>query len=1521
MSGSQCELPDQVAKWTTKDVARWLTSEVQVHPTFAEKFEKEDVCGEFLLTFEKKEILDMGIKHGPAVKIARYLEKLKKEEKGSELESRIPCLVEQWTKEEVYQWLLPHVKNNKQYAEQLLQEDVSGDCLLFFGKKDFKDIGIRTGPAVHILKKLAELKNQMEPPLQPSITTDEQKVAIAQAQAKADSKKVSQKLAPSTKNIPDPRLNPQVVLSKKKQVKDAVQKDACRRLTLQNILEELGKEDFKKFQFFLRDKNNEKNVQIPWGKLEGKDRVDTAKLLSDHHGDQALTVTQELLVQINQHNLASRLTNVMVQSGQLMSCSEEAALKREANQGEKLKNLLTCGGNTLDSYDRFVVVVNKSSPEQVQHLHFLTKLQLFCVLDFDPNSNSPQGLCHSYKETRVANLHSPSQYQGRMDSVVTNHNLYDQTSWVFCNGRHDINSEANKELDYKTWWKKSCKDVEQLVALICSCDFVRYGRGLIVFLLLSPVDTDKDPFFETYRSFLKHTEEQSIITICESASAYAKWKELIVEKFDFDMDPLSVYELTLSQVNGTVMALAPFSQSPAKLLPSSDSSAVVLKQKDEDLLTALDILCLNQCENVYEDESGPEFQDFRMRQEEEFYRGGKVKWWNFYFCDKDSKKTFVKRDKYQNVMGMIRSQQRDSRNACVLLNFFHHPGCGATTLAMHVMWDLRNDFRCAVLKDTMLPKEDVADQIIYLMKLESGMPSPVLLLVDDLKETDSTPDLVNCIRKAVEYSANLNVDDTPNCKVIVLNCVRSHSPKEQYKHHNSTQCQFITASLSRHEQGEFEKKLEELQETHEKPENFYTFMIMKSNFDQKYIKDLARNTLKNFDIDTEDDKLFAFLALLNTYVSESGIALSLCEDFFRVKMTRHPEDCVLDRMKVYSNVLIVDRVEECGGYKRLRILHHTIADACLEQLERGYFLMVSDITLQMLHYDLFFREGVVKDRLMLSIERMLIRRQRKKDGDEREPFSPLIDKIHQQQGGQTVQDIFVKASSRFSQRASIPQALARYLYINERDFPEALKWAEKARNIAENPYTIDTIGQVYKSNLRSNMDKEKQEMSHNPQDLDTNIHLAINGIRAFQRAQEHSDREDNLQVDKPDDESGNFPRKSYNIFGHVGVLEMSFLVFEILAKLPFFEERDPMKKKYLQSFLNGSIPIGSVHKDSSHVNDRYAEIIKDHELFLVHLKPEVKKKFDFLNCYFTYTKGNFEFDTVNHRTVCDHFKKYVDLFCTAPEELRKVKEDNPKLKLNLIIEEHRMYLEKNQADTFSGILQHLDRPAEEMEKIVQCFAFLQQTVKQKHNIQVKINYILANVVLYILNPKSKLVKSYKQLCDLLLEALQAVGHHYTFPDPYYLALLFFWPTLSEENSEIRTYLNAIRYSSRKHLSKLFYKRSTIAHLYLGREDGLKRLVSKPSLDKNFLPKMPRDTLAQLWWNGDIFKEKDISSRLLRVSGTIEQGEVFANYGRLKIPVHPARRSGIRSGCSTEKISFYLGFAVNGPLAYDIQYEN
>ncbi|KAF3835437.1 hypothetical protein F7725_027995 [Dissostichus mawsoni] len=679
----------------------WLMKEVKVHETLADKFFEEEVSGSSLDVFGKTDILDLGIKHGPAVKITSYLESLKK---GSRHESQFPAYVENWTKQQVTQWLLQHVKVYDKYAETLREEDVTGDCLIL---AELHKLNNKPEPPLQPISDITDLREKPNP-TQPELSDNNQSTRITkQNESETDnvaedkSENIQQQFNKASEKDGIQQTNQKDLGERRKEMIGTTVQEDKQNITLEikKTLDDLFKDDLKEFNFYEFTKST--NQSIPRGTLEGKDTKDTAKIMTDHYGTyEAVQVTIDILLNINQRRLA---------------CDLEKKTGKTTNT--LTPTLLLLGDSVI-----------------------------------------------------------PTESQDKLD---------------LCNGRHDLDSDLNKELDYKNWLRKSCRDVEQLVSFICNHEVFLHGRSLIIFLLLSPVVTEKDPIVDIYKSFIKHIKEESIINICESQSTYQKWRELIQEKCDFDIECLSINELTLSEINGTIMALGPFNQ--------SSGSAIALKQKDEDFITALDILCLNQCENTY-DENSEEFQDFRKNVEEEFFRGGKVKWWNFYFCDKNKDKPFIKRDKYGNVKKMIRSNLRDSKDMCVLLNLFHQPGCGGTTLAMHVMWDLRHELRCAVLKDNTVPKTEVATQVKRLMKLESEKPSPVLLLVDDSTGTENPNDLVSCIQ----------------------------------------------------EQKDFEKKLKELKETHEKPESFYSFMIMKSNFDKKYIDGIAHNTLENFDFSQKE---------------------------------------------------------------------------------------------------------------------------------------------------------------------------------------------------------------------------------------------------------------------------------------------------------------------------------------------------------------------------------------------------------------------------------------------------------------------------------------------------------------------------------------------------------------------------------------------------------------------------------------------------------------------------------------------
>ncbi|XP_036412005.1 sterile alpha motif domain-containing protein 9 [Colossoma macropomum] len=1178
--------------------------------------------------------------------------------------------------------------------------------------------------------------------------------------------------------------------------------------------------------------------------------------------------------------------------------------KRKLNQGEKLKNLLTCGGGTLDHYDYYIIVMNKSHSDQLQNLKFLTAWKLFCVLDFDPDSVK-NGSCHSYRKNRIANLHSPGQFHGDPGSLIQKLNLYQQTSWVFCNGRVDIDKESDKPLPPSEWLIHRAGEVQDMISFLCHPDTLPRGRFLVIFLLLSVVEGMNDPIFDTFMSFYKNLGgTQNIISICTSDSAFQKWKDFIQIRTELDINGQSIYELELSEINGTI--LEQHNQTKDRLLPSVDRSSVVLTQIDEDSMPALEILCQNQCENVYDEES-EEFVNFRIKTEAEFYRGDKVKWWNFYFSDKTPTKPFIQRDKYTHVKNMIRSQTNEPTSTCVMVNLFHHPGCGGTTLAMHVMWDLRKEFRCAVLRDNTISKTEVAQQVNYLIKCgktERSRKTPVLLLVEDSEETENTQELQHCLRKIIGEM---------DAFVVILNCVRSKSPKEKHKT-SVTDSQYITAALSKDEQNAFEVKLKELQEIHDKPENFYSFMIMKSNFNQEYVANVAYNILRDVDVGSREAQLLSILALLNTYVADSSISASLCEDFLGIKRTPHWKEFVMNKMEPYSCLLIEFQVEEYGVYKAIRFVHQRIAAECVKVLEERHNSPRADIILNMLHTDLFFERGIGKDNLLQSLKSMLITRQRKTEGDEKDTlFSPLIEDIKSgNDGPRKIQHILTEASKRLYKDFTIPQALARHYYLNERNFDLAKEWANNAKTIKENSYTVDTVGQVSRNELKHKMDSKKQKL-YTSDDLQEFLELAKAAIKAFQRAQILAKTDDNADIE----ERRHWKQNTYNISGYMSEIDIAMTVFDIVRRLPLFPEKDAMKNEYIKQFFEGKMPLSSIPIAQTDANQKLVAILKDYEQFLISLKSCVDKAFEFLEVFFTYTREKGVVDkerqNKNRNWIFDHYKNYTSLFCSSSEE----KLSKPKLSLNMEIEECRMFLKENRANYFPRILQLLEVRKEMIEPIAEKHSFIYQNCNDK-SLQDKANHLLTHIILKLIQPKSKVAKSEKELTDLLKEILQEAGLSHQYPEPYYLALLLLWPGKKQPDKQIATYVEKIRNASQKQHSPILRNRASIAHLYLGKSDGLDRLVSKTVLDGCFSDISRRNIV---WQSGDIFKEKAIKEKLLRVNGIIEQRHLYAEYGKLQIPVRPAYLGGIRSGHSTEKVSFYVGFAIDGPLAYDIQYED
>ncbi|XP_024145879.1 sterile alpha motif domain-containing protein 9 [Oryzias melastigma] len=1203
----------------------------------------------------------------------------------------------------------------------------------------------------------------------------------------------------------------------------------------------------------------------------------------------------------------------------------------QSHQGQRLKQLVTRGKDAFDSSLQVIVVTDKCHPSQLEFMDFLKEMKLFAVLDFDPESDV-SGTCSFYRKDSVANLHFPNMYtaQDSISAILGKLNLFKQTSWIFCNGRLNEENEEDKPLTPSEWIKRRSGDISNMVTWLCNPDLISRDKLLVIFVLHSAVTEIYNPILETFCAMYRSLGgAENMLCLCRDSAVFKHWKDLVKTRCQEEISNKCIYELSLIEISSTIRKLKePKTRSSQRYLPSTGSSSVLLAKKDEELMTVLDILCENECENT-EIETNDSFQEFKKQTEEDFYRGGQVSWWNFYLSENDCSLPFIKRDKYIELYDLIMAVGAPT-SRCSMINLFHHPGCGGTTLAKHVLWNLRRKFRCAVVKNNKATNNEVAAEVINLLTYgRQSQPgnTPVLLLVDNW---DDVEDLKLCI-----LSGARDKNQQSNLMAIILNCERTQFPEESSRKSRIPNV-FIANKLSPQEQKLFSAKLQQLKKDHEKPDTFYAFMIMTNNFSETYIANVVSNTVKDLDATSPQGKLFSFLALLNTFVDGSYISLSLCEELVGIKNPLWKRETLEEKMGPYSSLLITFTVEEHGTYQAVRFLHQMIAQNCLKILKRDHNLSLSDMAMSILECDKVYKSCMGKDFLYQDIQSMLVRRHRKEHGgDKNTQFSPLIEKIREEEGSEHVRILLEKATERFDRSATLPQALARHFCLNEKQFDSALRWALDAQSKNSNSYIADTVGQVYKSQLKKYIEDSG---SPTPEVLKECLIVGSKAVKAFQYSQELANRDE--QMDQFD--MNNMKRsKSYNTSGYVGEMEVMMILLDIIKGLPFYQN-NKLEKDKMRQFLKGHLSAKDLHLDHSNTTtDQFIVVLTDHADFLVSFKKKLKEIFGFFDNYFTYLRQRSQereaADERNKKKLSELFQKYVEIFSSSEEEKASEKARNPKLSLHQEVMDQMNYLEMKRVDSFAGLLQCLtEKSPSEMEFVLKKWKFVFDNSPSKSG--TTLNFILANIVMHCIKPSSKLVKRYEELVDLLDKELQKEGTRSKLTEMYYLSMLLMWPAKDRKlestptYKDISTYITSAKRSFSKRFSHLIPARSAIAHFFLGKSSGLKRIVPKVKLDKILAQVNKKDSgssqssqphnVHRLWQSGTAWNEPDVQKELLRVKGKSENGDIYINYGgNLKMSVRPAYLGDIRTGYSREDVSFYLGFTMEGPVAYNIKYEN
>ncbi|KAG7222835.1 hypothetical protein INR49_016045 [Caranx melampygus] len=726
--------------------------------------------------------------------------------------------------------------------------------------------------------------------------------------------------------------------------------------------------------------------------------------------------------------------------------------------GRKLTMLVSDGKKFIEKEKWFIFVTHKFKPDDLCNVDWLLNMNIFCVFDFDPDSKV-SGLCSKYLQHHAANMHSLQSYRmasgGSINEFISNLRLFDQTSWIFCNGRSDFKGNETP-CDEMTWIKTKMTFLRECVSLI-SKQILPKGTFQVIFLLTSPVEK---PLLHTFYEFFTDMEgHEDIICICESQENFQRWQNFAEGSCGTEsVNNFSVVGMKMSHVNATVQRIQLVKASASKHLPVFVKGICLLETSKEEQMHSLEILTVNHCDETNEDF----INEKKGKIEHEFYRGGKVTWLNFWLAEHKYVEQVIERDAYHDVSKLLSEilKCKAEQPPVATINIYHHPGSGGSTVARQVLWNNRRDLRCAVVKPSYSASV-VAQHAVDLREYEekdTQRSLPVLLLIED-----SDKEYQDDLKNELEVAINSKKIQYGTLCFILLSCRRSPDPERRCKE-SALQNVSVTHQLSPDEKRKFAGKRKVLEKRYE-AKFMMTFVLMTEGFDEGYVQQFVEHLLQDIEHHSVATRLIHYVALLNTYVQDSFISRSHCEALLDLTMRieRFRQSEFERALSEQAKLVFLHLRDDKTHIESVRIIHPLIAKEILQQL-LGKQQTQSSLAMKLLLENVLFEHRFGREDYLSFLRALFIRRSRISKGDEYDSFfSPLIEHVCEiEKSPAKAIELLKEAYERFHKDPFFAQQLARLHYTYEK-FEEAKYWAETAaKMLPNNSYILDTKGQVYR---------------------------------------------------------------------------------------------------------------------------------------------------------------------------------------------------------------------------------------------------------------------------------------------------------------------------------------------------------------------------------------------------------------------------------------------------------------------------
>lgn len=1167
------------------------------------------------------------------------------------------------------------------------------------------------------------------------------------------------------------------------------------------------------------------------------------------------------------------------------------------NLGGKLTMLMTSGKKLIEKDKWFILVTNKLKPKDLCEVDWLLNMNVFCVFDFDPDSKV-SGLCQTFLQHHTANMHSLKTYQLPGDMTIreltSQLHLFDQTSWIFCNGRSDFRG-SNDPCDQQNWLKTKMTLLKESVSHICK-QILPKGTFQVIFLLTSQVEK---PLLYTFNEFYIDMEgHEDIICICEEQENFQKWKSFSEGLCGTQtVDNCSVVGMRMSHINATLQQIQPVQACVRKQLPVFTKGICDLKTPDEEQMYSLEILTVNHCEETSEDF----IEEEKVNIEQQFYHGGKVEWLNFWLAEQGFVGEVIKRDAYRKVSDLLsdvlksNTDQRPVNN----INIFHHPGSGGSTVARQVLWDNRRNIRCAVIKPSYAVA-DVAEHAVQFREYDEKDPQrclPVLLLIED-SDKEYQDDLRNELEEAIYSKKVQNI----TC-FILLSCRRSHEPEKKCREPPLTNVS-VTHKLSVQEKRKFSGKRKDLEKKYD-PEFILTFVLLSQEFNEKYVRSFVEHVLLKIDVKSVTTRLICYVALLNTYVQGSFISQSHCEallglNIYMEGFRRHDFE---QSLSPEARLIFLHLRDEKTHINSVSIIHPLVAQEILQQL-LGDQQTQSSLAMDLLHEKGLFEHRFGRHEYQSFLRELFTRRARISKGDKKNSaFAPMIEHVCENENLERAIELLEEAFQHFHEDPYIAQTLSRLHYTNKR-FEQAEHWAETAtQKQPDNSFLLDTKGQVYKKWFQKKCnDLNAAKVKKTAENTADAVETALKAIECFHQCQK-------VAVADKDD---------VNNAGFFSEVEIEGSLLDMILSVDVFANKLHGRSECMKYLLTEYIPP-EVKDAWQPFHDRLKKLNRTMQEAMEWISEELS--------YFQKDIDNDEEEILrfSEEKIHNPLKWLAEKSEAFGRYFSNAKQLQQLTTAQLAPLQKRMMIFKSGGGIVTSILSMLnDKNAVPcLEAILSLYP--KDPLRAKFDQKDIVNYIFTHITLNCLSPQNPKVAHLNDLQTLCCQLPPDKGK--CSSGALFLMTLLFWPEDQDTDDEKERKYEIVQ-SAIGHLIKSYWtkkkeipqrKRRIYTHFFLGGGNGLDKFVHKKkfeSVTKGFSISEKR----MKWFSGETWKTPEIVKVLKSVSGWTEDGVVYLEGPqKRKFRIMPLHNPSVPHG--NENITFYLGFTFRGPVAYNIVKEN